>query len=414
MNAAQAVAAGIKALPGVGQAFAATQAAWRFFANPRVTLPKLVEPLRDAGRKSAAQSESPYALLVHDWSKLDYDGHTSKTDQIRLTNEYDRGYDQATALLVDAATGDPLAPMEVAVKAADGMHTTRYDAPQPAVTHREQVLPTMHASRAWEVPKTLVHVIDREADSLNHYRQWHADGHFFLVRANDRRATYRGELRKLSGIIQQLQADGAFAEVREIEFRGRPARQFVAETEIVLAGPAWSRPDGSGNAKRVPGPPLTMRFIVAQVRDQQGQLLAEWLLLTNLLTDVTADRIALWYYWRWRIESFHKLLKSAGLQTEFWQQESATAIAKRLLVACMACVVVWQLERQRTPEAQTCQKFLVRLSGRQTKRRRSVTTSALLAGLHVLVVMLDVLQDHTPEQLRQFAYHAFPLLRFSG
>ena len=61
----------------------------------------------------------------------------------------------------------------------------------------------------------------------------------------------------------------------------------------------------------------------------------------------------------------------------------------------MACVVVvWQLQRQRTPEAQACQIFLVRLSGRQTKRRRPVTTPALLAGLHILIVMLDALQDY--------------------
>ena len=30
-----------------------------------------------------------------------------------------------------------------------------------------------------------------------------------------------------------------------------------------------------------------------------------------------------WYYWRWKIESFFKLLKSAGQQLESWQQPSA-------------------------------------------------------------------------------------------
>lgn len=157
-----------------------------------------------------------------------------------------------------------------------------------------------------------------------------------------------------------------------------------------------------------------MRFVVAQVRDQFGKVLAEWLLLTNVPAEVPAAEIATWYYWRWRIESFHKLLKSAGLQMESWQQESAGAITKRLLVACMACVVVWQLERLQTPQAETCKKLLIALSGRQMKRTRPVTTSALLAGLHILLVMLDVLEEYTPHQLRQVAEAAIPQFSPSG
>jgi len=75
MDASTALAAGLHGLPHVGTAFAAAQGAWRFFANPKTTLPKLIEPLRQAGRQAAAQSSSALALLVHDWSKLDYDGH---------------------------------------------------------------------------------------------------------------------------------------------------------------------------------------------------------------------------------------------------------------------------------------------------------------------------------------------------
>ena len=75
-------------------------------------------------------------------------------------------------------------------------------------------------------------------------------------------------------------------------------------------------------------------------------------------------QIAQWYYWRWKIESFFKLLKSAGHSIEQWQQETAAAIAKRLLVATMACVVVWQLARSEEPEASTLRQLLVRLNGR--------------------------------------------------
>jgi len=406
MNVVQAVAAGVQALPGTGRAFAATQGAWRFFANPRVTLGKLVKPLREVGRQACNESASPYVLLVHDWSKLDYDGHKSKKDLTQISQKLDRGYELTGALLVDGHDGQPLAPMGISVLSADGMHTTEADIPQPRVAHLEQVLPWMEASRSWGLSKPCVNVIDREADSLKHMRRWHAAGHLFLVRADDRRVTFRDESHLLSEIVGTLRDEGAFAAHGEISIRGRKGHKWVAETEIVLDGPAWGTTP-EGKTCRVPGPPLRVRLVVVQVRGADGEVLAEWLLLTNVW-NVSAHQIALWYYWRWKIESFYKLLKSAGLEMEEWLQESAGAIAKRLLVGCMACVTVWSLQRQTTPEAENCQRFLVRLSGRQMKRTRPVTGPALLAGLHIFLTMLDVLEHYTPAQLRHFAATAVP------
>jgi Transposase DDE domain len=412
MNVVQAVAAGIKALPRAGSAFAATQAAWRFFANQQVTLGKLIEPLREVGRQACDESHSAFVLLVHDWSKLDYDGHKSKKDLTQLSQILDQGYEQATALLVDAHDGAPLAPMGISVLSADGLHTTEADTPQPRVAHLEQILPWMETSHSWGLSRTCVHVIDREADSLKHMRSWDEADHLFLVRADDRRVKFRGDTQLLSKITEILQQEGAFAPKGEVSIRGRKGQQWIAETEIVVDGPAWGRTP-AGKTCRVPGHPLWLRLVVVQVRDAQGQNLAEWLLLTNV-RDVSALQIAFWYYWRWQIESFHKLLKSAGLEVEEWQQENASAIAKRLLIGCMASVTVWALQRAATPEAHECQRFLVRLSGRQMKRSRPVTAPALLAGLHLLLKMLDVLEEYTPAQLRDYASRAAPLLCPSG
>lgn len=143
-------------------------------------------------------------------------------------------------------------------------------------------------------------------------------------------------------------------------------------------------------------------------------LLAEWFLLTNVPVEVPTETIALWYDWCGRIESFHKLLKSGGHQINHWQQETAPAIAKRLWVTAMACVVVWQLECGTTPAAEECKTVLVRLGGRQMKRHRPVTSTALRSGLHMLLAMLQLFEQYTPAQLKALAHQALPFLNPGG
>lgn len=127
-----------------------------------------------------------------------------------------------------------------------------------------------------------------------------------------------------------------------------------------------------------------------------------------MIEHATAEQLALWYYWRWNIETLFKLLKSAGLELEQWQQESAGAIARRLWVGCMACVSVWQLARNPTPVAAEARQLLVRLSGRQMKHRLQFTKPALLAGMWILLTMLETLKHYTLDELRAIADVALP------
>jgi hypothetical protein len=251
---------------------------------------------------------------------------------------------------------------------------------------------------------TAVHVIDAEADSVAHFRAWAKAGHLFLVRVKDSRVVlHAGCQQKLRAVVQQLQPRFAFT--REVLYHGRPAQQFVAETEVVLYRPAkpWRKNQDGRRRGTVKGPALPLRLVVSQVRDAAGQLLAEWLLLTNVPGSVLAAQVALWYYWRWRIESYFKLLKSTGQQLEHWQQETAEAVLRRLLVASMACVLVWQIARQPEAEGASLRALLMRLSGRAVKRSQPWTLPGLLAGLWVLLAMVAVSEEYTLDELRQAA-----------
>ena len=137
--------------------------------------------------------------------------------------------------------------------------------------------------------------------------------------------------------------------------------------------------------------------------------MAEWWLLSNVPEEwANAETLALWYYWRWRIESYHKLLKSHGQEMEHWQQESGQAITRRLLVAAMACVVVWGLERAEGANACELKEIVTRLSGRQMKTGCVTTAPALLAGLHALLAMLDLLEHYDLDHLRQLVQTVLP------
>lgn len=406
LRSATELAAGVASLPDGGQAFSAVQAAWRFLNNERVTLSALVEPLRKVGRSRAEATSSSFLMLVHDWSKLTYRPgrcETGKQDLVQLTHATDIGYELTTSLLVSADDGSPLAPMELHCLTADGVLSTR---PRTrAVGHLEQVLPTMRASLTWGLAKPLLHVIDREADSVGHLRRWHGAGHKFLVRADDRRVKWGGKRCLLSDIRRQLRRGRKFKQAGEVggaSYQGKPATLWIAETEVVLDRAAKKKVNGK--SIEVPGPPLTLRFIVVQLRDAKGKLLAEWMLLSNAPFEwATTEHLARCYYWRWRIESFFKLLKSHGQQLERWQQETGIAIARRLLVAAMACVLVWQLDHDDSPKVVKFKDALVRLSGRQMKKTKRHTAPALLAGLWVLLSMLALLEHTDLSELKRFA-----------
>src|SRR5262249_33075704 len=123
---------------------------------------------------------------------------------------------------------------------------------------------------------------------------------------------------------------------------------------------------------------------------------------------VLAATVALWYHWRWQIESYFQLVKTAGQCVEQWQQQTALALAKRLLVASMACVVVWQLARSPGEQAAACRQLLVRLSGRVVKRAPGFTAPALLAGLWVLLALLDALEHYDVQDLRRLGEFVRP------
>lgn len=421
-HAVNAMVTGLSALPGTSRPFAAARAMTRFLNHERIPSHALIEPAQDAVRAALAGRPGRFALVVHDWCMFNFNKHASKLDRHVRSHGTDLGYELGTALVVDADSGRPLGPMEFRLRTAGGMLSTRVGGAAFPPGHVDELDDVMAAARGWRSGRTPIHVIDREADSVGHYRRWRAAGHRFVVRADRERVVlHEGRERKLGEAVADLA--GSFAEV--LDAAGRPevvttragtGRVLVAEARVVLHRPArhYTGETTAGGRKKqaeVPGPPLPLRLVATRVVDEAGTVLAEWWLLTDVAAeDADAATIGRWYAWRWGIESYHKLLKSAGMNAEAWQQESGEAFLRRLCVASMACLTAWHLQRDESESAAKLRRVLVRLSGRQMKHRVESTAPALLAGLERLLAIDDLMQAEDLEEVLALARRQLPRL----
>lgn len=385
---------GVKNLLDGNDAFSQTQAAWRFFNNERCKLTELIKPILGSGLSKSEQLCSKYALIVHDWSGLIYKSHVSKGDRFGVHHEKELGYELQASLLLGDKTGAPIAPVAVNMVTNQEVLSTYRENGNLEETHLEELVKRIDYLEKQDFKKPLVHIVDREGDSAHWMRALNTRKWLIRCRSNSH-VEQGGVSIRVDCLAQNL----TYTLTREISYKGRKAYQLLAATEVCVTRKSQPKKKIGHKKIRMAGDGVSCRFIVSKIQDSQGNLLAWWYLLTNV-TEVDMATIALWYYWRWSIETFFKLLKSAGMQLESWQQESGKAIARRLLIACMACVFIWELAETQSAQAGELRKILIRLSGRQMKYGVEYTRPALFAGLCSLLNTLELLNHYSVEELK--------------
>ncbi|MDR3110228.1 MAG: hypothetical protein LBU65_11170 [Planctomycetaceae bacterium] len=178
----QRITAGLSIPAGASSGFAVTQGFGRFLANQHITSQLLVAPLRQFAQQ---QIHGGDVLHVFDWCKLDYKNHVSKADRINDCLKGSHGYDFTAQLAVNADNGSPIALVQAHLKTAASFLSTMDKAPESGTNHLDQVLPMMQATPPMCLGGTPVVIIDREADSVFYFRQWHDAETLFLVCADD-------------------------------------------------------------------------------------------------------------------------------------------------------------------------------------------------------------------------------------
>ncbi|WP_251008206.1 hypothetical protein [Escherichia coli] len=231
-----------------------------FINNERATFSQLNQPLTKLAWQGIASSPHSCALVVHDWSRLQFHSHHKKHDRLKMTHGRDVGYELQSSLLVDVASGLPVAPLIQTLTDSKGCRSTLTEGLSDSQTHMDALTADIIRGEALDTGKTLVHLIGREGDSVAHMRALSAQGLRWLIRGKEgHQSTYQGCSHKVGAVADNL----VFGAGKLVDYKGRLACLSVAETPVTLtrvAKPKRTDKETGRRVKVLTDPPLAIRL----------------------------------------------------------------------------------------------------------------------------------------------------------
>jgi len=364
--------------------WAETKAAYRFFQNENVEARDIMAAHRGKTAKRAAKHNT--VLAIQDTSYFVYTSHL-KTEGLgkmslkkgkNVEKIYSNGLMVHTCLAV-TTRGLPLGLLDQKIFARKlrpenerrrmgGKYIQDVLPVEQKETYRwlEALTTTQKAMKDTKV----VTVCDREADLYDFFKLSDQIGASVLVRANanrtvNRRSRYaETDVVKLWDHMRQQPETGAYA----VEIPKRSATKHCKEREARTATVAvrfgsflFNPPRNNTRHSSEHLPDIDMNAVyVMEINPPAGEEPVEWMLLTNLPVrsfDEAYEKV-LWYCLRWRIEMYHKVLKS-GFRVEACRLGHADRLARYLTVMS---IVAWRLFMitliARTDPATSCSTLL--------------------------------------------------------
>ena len=338
-------------LPMACQDWAATKAAYRFLGNPRVDEATILAGHFEATRSRFEQSGG-VILVLHDTTEFSFQracpeeiGKTHKT----FVGRSKEGRPQARTVcgllmhssLVVTPEGIPLGLAAVKFwtrKKFKGTNALRgkVNATRVDIEKKESFRWIENVRQSTErlgEPARCVHVGDRESDIYELFCEAQKAGTFFLVRTCVDRMI-QGE----QGTISEAMGAQTVRGIHRVAVQDGEGRPCQARLEIRFCRLNVLPP--IGKQKRYPGLPLTVIY-AQEVGPPEDREPLDWKLLTNLPVRNMADAVEKlqWYALRWKIETFHKVVKS-GCRAE----QSKLRTAQRLTnLLAIYCILAWRV-----------------------------------------------------------------------
>jgi hypothetical protein len=332
-------------IPAACQDWAATKAAYRFFSNPRVDESVILAGHFAATRARFAATSGPI-LVLHDTTEFSFTRDNPEAiGRLSLLKTRHATVTLCGLLmhssLVLTPEGVPLGLAAVKFWTREKFKGTnalrgKVNPTRIPIERKESVRWLENLRQSTELlgdPSRCVHIGDREADIFELFCAAREAGTYFLVRTCvDRLAAGGG-----TTISQEMEAEpvrGAHAvEVRDDRGRVATAALDVRYRRLTVHPPI-------GKQRRYPALELTV--IHADEREAPtSREPIRWRLLTNLAVDdlKAATEKLDWYARRFKIETYHKVLKS-GCRAERAGLRTAERLTNLLAVLC---VVAWRV-----------------------------------------------------------------------
>lgn len=338
-------------LPFACQDWANTKAAYRFLSNERVDEADILSGHFQATAKRFAASDG-MILVLQDTTEFSFKRERPEvigfTKGIRTGNTKDRrkSVHAVCGILMHsslAVTTDGL-PLGVAAikfwnrKKFKGTRalTTKINPTRVPIEKKESIrwLQNLEQSTALlAAPDRCVHVGDRESDIYEPFCKARDLGTHFVVRTCVDRLASDGE-----HTIADEMEDVAVKGLHRIETRDEHGDVCRATLELKYRRIHVLPPIG----KQKQYPELDLVVMHALERDApKGRKPIEWKLITDLPVRSRAEAIEKldWYAMRWKIEVFHKILKS-GCKAEDSKLRTADRLAN--LIA-LFCILSWRV-----------------------------------------------------------------------
>ncbi|EOD5598481.1 IS4 family transposase [Cupriavidus gilardii] len=338
-------------IPLACQDWANTKAAYRFFSNDRVDEQAILAGHFRSTRERVDTSAGPM-LILQDTTEFSY--KRDKPELIGFTGETISRKDPAgrwkkhtvCGILMHsslAVTSDGLPLGLCAIKfwsrkkfKGTNALKKKINPTRVPIEEKESFrwLQNLRQSTALlEQPERCVHVGDRESDIYELFCTAHELGTNFLVRTCvDRLAGDGGHT--IADEMAEVRVQG----LHRVEFRDKRGARCEAVLEIKYRRIRVLPPIG----KQKSYPELELTVLHAQERDApEDRPPLDWKLITNLPVRSRNEAIEKldWYAMRWKIETFHKILKS-GCKAE----DSRLRTAERLVnLISIYCIVSWRI-----------------------------------------------------------------------
>jgi hypothetical protein len=351
-------------IPFACQDWASTKAAYRFFANGRVEEADILSGHFAATRTRYDDCKGPI-LLIQDTTEFSY--QRANTNAIGITKSVNSGRAKDGRLrhhtvcgmlmhssLAVTTEGLPLGLAAVKFWTRKKFKGTaqlkkKINPTRVPIEKKESVRWLDNLRQSIDLlgqPERCIHIGDRESDIYELYCLTQELGAHFLVRTCVDRLAGDGS-HTIAAEMEETRIKG----LHHIEVRDDKGEVSKAALEIKFKRITVLPPIG----KQKHYPALELTVVHASERGTpKGRKPIEWKLITDLPIRKRSDAIEKisWYAMRWKIEVFHKILKS-GCKAEDAKLRTAERLANLLAVFCiLSWRILWLTMLNRTaPDA---------------------------------------------------------------